>query len=48
MYSCQIFQCLYNNNLFIFNYSKNRRPESMVGGDEKEKQLQEKDAEVKF
>ncbi|XP_052072565.1 septin-2B-like isoform X3 [Mytilus californianus] len=27
--------------------SKNRRPESMVGGDEKEKQLQEKDAELR-
>ncbi|XP_071179509.1 septin-2B-like isoform X9 [Mytilus edulis] len=26
---------------------KNRRPESMVGGDEKEKQLQEKDAELR-
>jgi hypothetical protein len=28
-------------------WQKNRRPESIIGGDEKEKQLAEKDAEVR-
>ncbi|CAG2187671.1 SEPT2 [Mytilus edulis] len=37
--------CIYGTNILYI--CKNRRPESMVGGDEKEKQLQEKDAELR-
>lgn len=38
----------WKTSILFFHFSKNRRPESIVGGgDEKEKQLAEKDAEVR-